>query len=488
MAVDGKSEPLLIRVEDFEYHKGCPGCEIDRWKHDHAGIPYKSLMFVWIIVLAASLPISSLFPFLYFMIDDFHIAKREEDIGFYAGFVGSAFMLGRALTSIAWGTAADRYGRKPVIICGTVSVVIFNTLFGLSTNYWMAISSRFLLGSLCGVLGPMRAYASEVCRKEHQALGLSTISTAWGLGLIIGPAIGGFLAQPAEKYPYWFPQGSLFGRFPYFLPCLVISALALVAVVSCYWLPETLHKHGKHEKFDKTITVKVIPIESGKVQVSEPESPSCEQSLLRNWPLMSAIILYCVFQLHDTAYSEIFSLWATSPRTLGGLSFSTSDVGEVLAMSGFGLLLFQLILYPLVEKSLSPLNITRIGAALTILLLTTYPLIAQLSGLRLTLLINIASTFKNILSVLIVTGLCILQNRSVSQSQRGAANGISIAAMSAFKALGPIVGGSLLSWAESRLSASFLPGSWMIFFILNSIEFAGLLMTLKPFIALPADS
>lgn len=164
------------------------------------------------VLTSAALPISSLFPFLYFMIRDFHIAKREEDIGYYAGYVGSAFVFGRALTSVLWGMIADRYGRKPVIMFGTISVVIFNTLFGFSTNFWMAVSTRFLLGSLCGILGPMRAYASEVCRKEYQALGMSIISTSWGSGLVIGPALGGFLAQPAEKYPNIFSTDSLFGR------------------------------------------------------------------------------------------------------------------------------------------------------------------------------------------------------------------------------------------------------------------------------------
>ena len=96
-------------------------------------------------------------------------------------------MFGRALTSVLWGVVADRYGRKPVILVGTASVlvtfiqlqisiriflqlsytyflieiliirfrVIFNTLFGLSLNYWMAISSRFLLGSMSTLLGPI---------------------------------------------------------------------------------------------------------------------------------------------------------------------------------------------------------------------------------------------------------------------------------------------------------------------------------------------
>ncbi|RVX06595.1 Protein zinc induced facilitator-like 1 [Vitis vinifera] len=150
-----------------------------------------------------------LFLILCLQIRDFHIAKREEDIGYYAGYVGSAFMLGRALTSVAWGMVADRYGRKPVIMIGTITVVIFNTLFGLSVNFWMALSTRFLLGSLNGVLGPIKAYAAEIFRDEYQALGLSTVSTARGIGLIIGPALGGFLAQPAEKYPDIFSEDSL---------------------------------------------------------------------------------------------------------------------------------------------------------------------------------------------------------------------------------------------------------------------------------------
>ncbi|KAI8025035.1 hypothetical protein LOK49_LG02G02503 [Camellia lanceoleosa] len=56
-----------------------------------------------------------------------------------------------------------------------VGRVIFNTLFGLSVNYWMAICTRFLLGSFNGLLGPIKAYACEIFNKEYQALGLSMI-------------------------------------------------------------------------------------------------------------------------------------------------------------------------------------------------------------------------------------------------------------------------------------------------------------------------
>ncbi|XP_016544031.1 protein ZINC INDUCED FACILITATOR 1 isoform X2 [Capsicum annuum] len=430
------------------------------------------------------------------MVRDFHIAEREEDISYYAGYVGSSFMLGRALTSILWGVIADRYGRKPVVVIGTITVVIFNALFGLSTNFWMAIITRFLIGSLCGIIGTMRAYASEICRKEYHALGISAVSTSWGIGLVIGPAIGGYLAQPAEKYPSIFSKESFFGRFPYFLPCLMISVFALAATVMSFWLPETLHKHNKIKRdknnFDESAGG--TPDESNGSNVSqnmnhsERRAPGSQKSLLKNWPLVSSIIVYCIFQLHDIAYLEIFSLWAVSPRTLGGLSFTTADVGQVLAITGLGLLLFQLLVYPLVERITGPVMISRIGAVLSIPLLASYPYLALLTGFGLSIALNCASMLKNILSVSITTGLLLMQNRAVSQEQRGAANGISMSSMSLFKTIGPAAGGSLLSWSQRRQDADVLPGDQLVFFVLNVIELLGLLLTFRPFLKEPEDS
>ncbi|CAL5420504.1 unnamed protein product [Camellia sinensis] len=483
-----KKKPFITRTSSSHYKEDCPGCKIEQLKDSKPGPPVKHFFFLWIVVLCAALPISSLFPFLYFMIRDFHIAKREEDIGYYAGYVGSSFMFGRALTSVLWGMVADRYGRKPVIMFGTISVVVFNTLFGLSTNFWMAVCTRFLLGSLCGILGPMRAYASEVCRKEYQALGMSIVSTSWGIGLVIGPALGGFLAQPAEKYPNIFSKESIFGRFPYFLPCLTISLFTLFVSIVCCWLPETLHNHnGKDDSCDalEAATNESNALEDVK---NSGEVSTSFMSLLKNWPLMSSIIVYCVFQLHDMAYTEIFSLWAVSPRSYGGLSYTTADVGEVLAVSGLGLLLFQLFLYPLVVRIVGPIMVSRIGAALSIPLLSSYPYIAMLSGVGLALVVSSASVLKNVLSVSITTGLFLLQNRAVSQEQRGAANGISMSAMSLFKAVGPAAGGSLFSLAQTRQDTYFFPGNHMVFFALNLIEAIGLLLTFRPFLVLPDDN
>ncbi|KAK9067471.1 hypothetical protein SSX86_014800 [Deinandra increscens subsp. villosa] len=464
-------KPLLSKV----YHESCPGCNVDQYKELQTGLPIKEVFCIWVVVLCVSLPISSLFPFLYFMIRDFNIAETEEDISYYAGFVGCAYMIGRALTSVFWGVVADRYGRKPVIVLGTSTVVIFNTLFGFSVNYGMAIITRFLLGFLNGLLGPIMAYACELFREEHQALGLSSISTAWGIGLIIGPSLGGFLAQPAEKFPSLVSSDSLFGRFPYSLPCLCISMFALVVTIGAIWLPETLHFHKK----DESEAASYVPDAEGKTY---EKNDSTFISLLKNWPLMSSIIIYCVFSLHDMAYAEIFSLWAESPKSLGGLNYSTEDVGTILSITGAGLLLFQTALYPIAERIFGPIMVARISGILSIPLLASYPYIAMLSGFTLSLTLNCASIVKNVLSVSIITGTIMLQNKAVDQHQRGAANGITMTLQSSFKAIGPACGGALLSWSQQRDNAAFLPGDQMIFFILNVIEGIGVLLMFKPFL------
>ncbi|GFP93945.1 protein zinc induced facilitator-like 1 [Phtheirospermum japonicum] len=481
-------ESLLVQKD--VYIDGCPGCKVEQHKEIQRGLPIKQVLTVWLIVLATALTISSLFPFLYFMIRDFHIAEQEEDIGYYAGFIGSSYMLGRALTSVFWGVIADKYGRKPVIIIGSAAVVVFNTLFGFSVNFWMAITTRFLLGSLNGLLGPIKAYACETVREEHQSLGLSAVSTAWGTGLIIGPALGGYLAQPAEKFPGIFASDSLFGRFPYLLPCLVTSLFAAFVTVACFWIPETMHTHNSNDVLFQRSYDALESATRGSSDVKDEMKGQKHESLLRNWPLMSSIIVYCVFSLHDMAYTEIFSLWAESPRRLGGLSYTTEDVGTVLAVSGFGLLIFQSSLYPLVERIMGPILLSRVLAIISIPLLTSYHYIAMLSGLTLSIVLNIASLLKNVLSISIVTGLFILQNRAVDQHQRGAANGLSMTLMSLFKAVGPAGGGTFpctnhslqIFLGQKRLNAGFLPGDQMVFFILNVIEAIGVIMTFKPFL------
>ncbi|KAL1201358.1 Protein ZINC INDUCED FACILITATOR 1 [Cardamine amara subsp. amara] len=113
--------------------------------------------------------------------------------------------------------------------------------------------------------------------------------------------------------------------------------------------------------------------------------------------------------------------------------------GAVLAIS----------VYPLAEKKLGHVLVVCLAGALMIPIQMSYPFIANLSGLSLSLMLNCASILRNVLNVSAITGLLILQNRAVDQSQRGAANGIAMTAMSLFKTVGAVGAGILFSWSET---------------------------------------
>jgi hypothetical protein len=181
-------------------------------------------------------------------------------------------------------------------------------------------------------------------------------------------------------------------------------------------------------------------------------------SLLSNWGLMASIAVYCFWSLQDIAYTEIYSLWCVSPADEGGLGLTTTDVGQLLAASGFGMLVFQLSFFPVVVNTVGPILTTRYAALLSIPLLAVLPFYPQMHGTTLWVVLCLSSVVRFILSVTTLTASFLLVNNSVPQARRGVANGLSMSFGSLFKAIGPAGGGAIFSWAQSRHGATILPG------------------------------
>lgn len=91
-----------------------------------------------------------IFPYIYFMIQDFHITEDEKRISFYAGLVTSAFTFAEFLTGVFWGRLSDRIGRKPVLLTGLAGTALSVILFGFAPNLTVALIARALGGILNG--------------------------------------------------------------------------------------------------------------------------------------------------------------------------------------------------------------------------------------------------------------------------------------------------------------------------------------------------
>ncbi|XP_031560833.1 probable peptide/nitrate transporter At3g43790 [Actinia tenebrosa] len=202
-------------------------------------LKWKELLILFFALMSTAMSVTMLFPFLPAMVK--HFGKTEEETGYYAGLIASAMFFGRFLASYFWGYLADKFGRRPILIISLFLLSVSMFAFGFSTSVVMAMLTRFGVGLSMGLIGIAKAIISELCDHTNQSLGMSTLTSAYSLGLVFGPALGGFLSEVGRKYPHQFPKGSFFARFPFLLPCLVNSALLVTSMIIIYiWLSETL--------------------------------------------------------------------------------------------------------------------------------------------------------------------------------------------------------------------------------------------------------
>ncbi|KAL1922452.1 uncharacterized protein VTP21DRAFT_9991 [Calcarisporiella thermophila] len=204
-------------------------------------LPKRQLFVLCCVRFTEPVNYTIIFPFIYYMVKDFNITHDPGAIGYYVGYIASSFAVAQFLTGLPWGYLSDRIGRKPVILMGICGVTISSFLFGLSKTYLMAIVSRALWGVLNGNIGVIKSMLAEITDETNQAKAFSLLEFIWGLGTIVGAALGGFLANPAKQYPSLFGHWPFFHDYPYFLPCFVGSCFSFCGLVfGALFLEETL--------------------------------------------------------------------------------------------------------------------------------------------------------------------------------------------------------------------------------------------------------
>ena len=183
----------------------------------------------------------SIFPYVYYMIESFHITDNDKRIALYAGMVTSAFALAEAMSSSIWGRLSDKFGRKPILLFGLAGTGISMLVFGFAKSLPTALIARALGGFLNGNIGVLQTTVAEVVKNEaHQGVAFALMPTIWCVGAVIGSALGGSLADPVRSYPDVFKPHTVLDRFPYLLPNLVCAVIVVIGIiVGILFLEET---------------------------------------------------------------------------------------------------------------------------------------------------------------------------------------------------------------------------------------------------------
>jgi MFS transporter, DHA1 family, tetracycline resistance protein len=106
----------------------------------------------------------------------------------------AVFSLMAMIAAPLWGRLSDRVGRRPVLMASMMAAALAYLWLGLASALWMLFAARALAGLCAGNIAAAQAYIADVTPPEKRARGMGMIGAAFGLGFIIGPAIGGLVA------------------------------------------------------------------------------------------------------------------------------------------------------------------------------------------------------------------------------------------------------------------------------------------------------
>lgn len=149
----------------------------------------------------------------------------------YGGLLLTAYALTQFLFAPVIGNLSDKYGRRPVLLFSLLGFGIDYIILALAPHYWWLFIGRVIAGITGASFTTAAAYISDVSTNETRAKNFGMIGAAFGLGFVLGPALGALLATWGLRAPFY-----------------AAAALCLLNCLYGYFiLPESLSKENRRE-------------------------------------------------------------------------------------------------------------------------------------------------------------------------------------------------------------------------------------------------
>lgn len=285
------------------------------------GMKSKKTTKLWILyvgILLAMIGYGIAMPLLPFYIDEM------GGSGVHLGLLIATYGLMQLIFAPIWGKMTDVYGRKPFILLGLLGLSLGMMLMGFSRSLWMLYLAQGIGGIFsCGIYPSAMAMISDVYQKDKRSAAMGRVGAAAGLGVIIGPGLGGVLAINSLQTPFF-----------------IAGAFALITALLVWrGLPETLQSRGQTEEGISTGSEEDLSIKSSIASATaNREDKESINEIERPWNIWSrhlkstlALGLIAAFFVNfgKANFTSIYGYFA-----LERFAFGPQEVGGVLmAMS-----------------------------------------------------------------------------------------------------------------------------------------------------------
>jgi MFS family permease len=221
-----------------------------------SSLPRKDqLAILFLCRLVDFLQLASLQTFMYFQLSSLPGTHTAASLSSQSGILQGCFTGAQVATAIFWGKVADHdsAGRKLVLLIGLIGTAISCMGLGFAGSFAQAVGWRLFGGGINGTVGIIRTMIAEITvEKKFQSRAFLILPMSFNVAGVLGPLMGGLLADPAKTLPGWFGPDAIFEMewirlYPYALPSVLNAVFLMIAAVAVFLgLEETLYeRRGK---------------------------------------------------------------------------------------------------------------------------------------------------------------------------------------------------------------------------------------------------
>ena len=173
-----------------------------------------AMSFIFITVLLDMLALGIIIPVFQPLILSF-AHGNYADASILSGIFATIFAVVQFFASPVLGTWSDKVGRRPVVLLSNIGTSIDYVILALAPNIWWLFVGRVLSGATTASIIVASAYVADVTPEDKRAGAIGMISAAFGIGFVLGPAIGGLLGAHDPRLPFWVAAGLSLANFLY---------------------------------------------------------------------------------------------------------------------------------------------------------------------------------------------------------------------------------------------------------------------------------
>jgi DHA1 family tetracycline resistance protein-like MFS transporter len=166
-----------------------------------ATVRWTALAFIFVTVVLDVLALGIVIPVLPELVVDF-VGDTKHAAKIY-GIFGTVWALMQFVFSPVMGALSDRFGRRPVLLISTFGLGFDYILMALAPNLAWLFVGRVISGITSAGYTTAAAYVADVTPVARRAAGFGMLSAAFGLGFVLGPALGGVLGEINPRLPFW---------------------------------------------------------------------------------------------------------------------------------------------------------------------------------------------------------------------------------------------------------------------------------------------